>query len=156
MARLINRKKIQMAIGYAFKSDTHVVEALESTGHARYHGKHDGHKRLALLGDAVLGLVQLDQWYQTSQSRGMADLRLKQHTNQKLQECADRLGITGEILLAPTHADLHLQGGQVQIARETKASAVEALLGAVWLDSNRDFGQVKKVACKLGVVDDES
>lgn len=85
----------------------------------------------------------------------IADLLLKKHaTNRRLQECADRLGITSEILVAPEQAYLHLQGGQ--IGRVTSASAIEALLGAVWLDSNRDFEQVKKVACKLGVVDNES
>ncbi|KAK6340385.1 hypothetical protein TWF730_002144 [Orbilia blumenaviensis] len=71
MARLVDVKKIQGIIGYVFKSDTHLIEAFQSTGYARaISGNVDGHKRLALLGDAVLGLVQLDQWYQTQKSRG--------------------------------------------------------------------------------------
>ncbi|KAK6344950.1 hypothetical protein TWF718_006899 [Orbilia javanica] len=156
MARIINIGKIQGAIGYVFKSNTLVSEALESTGYARVvSGKGDGHKRLALLGDAVLGLVQLDRWYQTQQSRGNADLILKKYvTNQRLQECADQLGITSEILVAPEQEHLHLQGGR--IGRVTSASTVEALLGAVWLDSSRDFEQVNRVVCKLGIVDSDS
>lgn len=71
MAKIVNMEKIQSAIGYIFRSNTLAVEALESTGHARIvSGKADGHKRLALLGNAVLGLVQLDRWYRTQQSRG--------------------------------------------------------------------------------------
>ncbi|KAF3171125.1 hypothetical protein TWF788_010011 [Orbilia oligospora] len=148
MARVVNIQKIQNVIGYVFKSNTLVEEALESTGHARLvSGKGDGHRRLALLGDKVLGLVQIDQWYGTQQTRDNV-------TNRRLQECADQLGITSEILVAPEQAYLHLQGGQ--IGRVTSASAVEALLGAVWLDSNRDFEQVKKVVCKLGIMDNES
>ncbi|KAF3080400.1 hypothetical protein TWF102_002209 [Orbilia oligospora] len=156
MAKVVNIQKIQNAIGYVFKSNTLVGEALESTGHARLvSGKGDGHRRLALLGDKVLGLVQIDQWYGTQQNRGIADVLLKDNvTNRRLQECADQLGITSEILVAPEQAYLHLQGGQ--IGRVTSASAVEALLGAVWLDSNRDFEQVKKVVCKLGIMDKES
>ncbi|KAK6520268.1 hypothetical protein TWF506_000546 [Arthrobotrys conoides] len=155
MARVVNIEKIQSVIGYVFKSNTLVVEALESTGHARLvSGKEDGHKRLALLGDAVLGMVRIDQWYGTKQSREIADKLLKDSvTNRKLQECSDRSGITSEILVAPEQAYLHLLGGQ--IGRVTSASAVEALLGAVWLDSNRDFEQVKKVVCKLGIMDNE-
>ncbi|RVD86814.1 uncharacterized protein DFL_005071 [Arthrobotrys flagrans] len=112
MAKIVNMEKIQSAIGYIFRSNTLAVEALESTGHARIvSGKADGHKRLALLGNAVLGLVQLDRWYRTQQSREIADLLLKKHaTNRRLQECADRLGITSEILVAPEQAYLHLQG----------------------------------------------
>ncbi|KAF3247224.1 hypothetical protein TWF132_009787 [Orbilia oligospora] len=107
--------QIQNAIGYVFKSNTLVEEALESTGHARLiSGKGDGHRRLALLGDKVLGLVQIDQWYGTQQTRGIADALLKDNiTNRRLQECADQSGITSEILVAPEQAYLHLQGGQI-------------------------------------------
>ncbi|KAF3143032.1 hypothetical protein TWF569_007437 [Orbilia oligospora] len=78
--------QIQNAIGYVFKSNTLVGEALESTGHARLvSGKGDGHRRLALLGDKVLGLVQIDQWYGTQQNRGIADVLLKDNvTNRRL------------------------------------------------------------------------
>ncbi|KAK6522605.1 hypothetical protein TWF281_002043 [Arthrobotrys megalospora] len=149
MAKAVNVERLQNIIGYVFKSSSLLTEALESRGHARVvSGKIDGNQRLALLGDAVLGLVQLDQWYQTQQSRGNADLLLKARvTNRSLQECAERLGITSEILVAPCQE--YLQGQQ--IGRLTSASTVEALLGAVWLDSNKDFEQVQKVVHKLGI-----
>ena len=39
------------------------------------------------------------------------------------------------------------------VSRTTTASTVEALVGAAWLDSGRDFEQVQAVMTRLGIVD---
>jgi hypothetical protein len=40
-----------------------------------------------------------------------------------------------------------------EVSRTTMASTVEALVGAVWLDSGRNFEQVREVMERLGSVD---
>ncbi|KAK4148402.1 hypothetical protein C8A00DRAFT_19761, partial [Chaetomidium leptoderma] len=40
------------------------------------------------------------------------------------------------------------------VSRTTMASTVEALVGAVWLDSGRNFEQVRAVMKRLGIIDD--
>ena len=62
---------VQGIIGYHFKDSWLLTEALQAPG--VYTGTRvttDGHRRLALLGDAVLKLALLDHWYAGGDSRG--------------------------------------------------------------------------------------
>ncbi|KAK6357787.1 hypothetical protein TWF718_002093 [Orbilia javanica] len=69
----VNQASIQNIIGYNFKNIHLLEEALEAAGRAADHdaeGSVDGNKRLALVGDAVLRLILVDEWYSSKGSRG--------------------------------------------------------------------------------------
>ncbi|EGX50819.1 hypothetical protein AOL_s00054g905 [Orbilia oligospora ATCC 24927] len=71
---MVDQTKVENIIGYKFSNSDLLTEALEASGRAYTHdteGGADGNKRLALVGDAILTLIQLDQWYPSSDSRGL-------------------------------------------------------------------------------------
>ncbi|KAK6527409.1 hypothetical protein TWF694_004398 [Orbilia ellipsospora] len=151
---MVNQVKIQSLMEYKFNNDSLLTEALEAAGRANYTetiSGMDGNKRLALLGDALLQLVYLDRWYPSGRDREYASDELQKFTcNKNLQKCAEELTITSEIL--PNAAQQPLE----RVPKTTAASTMEALLGAVWLDSNKDFEQVKKAAVNLEILEDIS
>jgi ribonuclease-3 len=62
-------------------------------------------------------------------------------TNNWLAEVAQNWNLKNYVVENPCQ--------QGEAPRELLASTVEAILGAVWLDSYRDFGKVQKVFKKL-------
>mgnify|MGYP003624081542 CR=1 len=62
-------------------------------------------------------------------------------TNKRLAEVAQNRNLKKYVIGNPCQ--------QGEAPRELLASTVEAFLGAVWLDSYRDFGKVQKVFKKL-------
>ncbi|KAF3317514.1 hypothetical protein TWF173_011162 [Orbilia oligospora] len=148
---MVDQTKVENIIGYKFSNSDLLTEALEASGRAYTHdteGGADGNKRLALVGDAILTLIQLDQWYPSSDSRETANNARKKYTsNINLEKCAKRFGIKSEILLDDTHIS------QGKVPRVTSASTIEALLAAVWFDSNKDLEKVKQVALMLEIVE---
>lgn len=66
---------LQDAIDYHFQNSRYLLEALRTAG-AGYHTANapstvDGNKRLAHLGEAVLRLLLLEDWYMAGANRGM-------------------------------------------------------------------------------------
>lgn len=63
----IRLKAVEALLGYHFKDSYYLQEALEAPGSGvgsiRGRAITDGNKRLAMVGDKVLGLVLVDQWY---------------------------------------------------------------------------------------------
>ena len=66
-------------------------------------------------------------------------------SNDSLEALARRLGMDGSVTKNPC------QKGQVP--RTTLASTVEALIGAVWVDSKNNFDLVQAVIRALGVTE---
>lgn len=82
-------RKVQSRIGYNFKHAPYLWEALQAPGsvvrtgeiegagtehHSRgFQRLPDGNRRLALLGDAILRLAIVEDWYKGEAVRGMAD-----------------------------------------------------------------------------------
>ena len=82
-------RKVQSRIGYNFKKAPYLWEALQAPGSVvrsgeiegagtEYHSVGfqrfpDGNRRLAVLGDAVLRLAIVEDWYKGDTVRGMAD-----------------------------------------------------------------------------------
>jgi ribonuclease-3 len=62
-------------------------------------------------------------------------------TNKRLAEVAQNWNLKNHVVENPCQ--------QGEAPRELLASTVEAILGAVWLDSYRDSGEVQKVFKKL-------
>ncbi|KAK6498286.1 hypothetical protein TWF506_004525 [Arthrobotrys conoides] len=149
-ADMTNQASVQKIIGYNFKRIHLLAEALEAAGRAVDHdtGSVDGNKRLALVGDAVLRLILVDEWYSSKGSREGADKMLKEFaSNRRLQECAEKINIVFYILPNPTRA-----AQKEKVPKKTSASTIEALVGAVWLDSDRNFEVAKKSARHMGIL----
>ena len=86
-------RKVQSKIGYNFKNAPYLWEALQAPGSIVRSGeiegagteRHsvgfqripDGNRRLAVLGDAVLRLAIVEDWYKSEAVRGMADSNLR-------------------------------------------------------------------------------
>ena len=82
-------RKVQKEIGYNFKDTLYLWEALQAPGSIVRSGeiagagtaRHsvgfqrfpDGNRRLAVLGDTVLRLALVEDWYRGEGIRGMAD-----------------------------------------------------------------------------------
>jgi ribonuclease-3 len=70
---------IQDRVDYYFHDSTLLKEAFLAPGapvsSVDIEGPVKGNKRLALVGDAVLRLAVLDEWFESDTSTGMADLR---------------------------------------------------------------------------------
>ena len=73
--------KLQSKLGYTFKNPHYLWEAVQAPGSilhpdevpsAGLQNFPDGNKRLALLGDTILRLALLEDWYKGQESRGMA------------------------------------------------------------------------------------
>ncbi|KAJ6119037.1 hypothetical protein N7471_012988 [Penicillium samsonianum] len=114
-------EELQDKIGYHFQSPEILREALQPAGTAPL----QGNKRLALVGDSALVLSILDKSYQHNET-------IRKHCN----------------------LDRYLQKPPAQrgvITQYTRASALEAILGAVWFDSNMDIHAVDRVRKKLGL-----
>ncbi|EPS45551.1 hypothetical protein H072_445 [Dactylellina haptotyla CBS 200.50] len=146
---MVDQAKIESIIGYHFQSVSLLTEALEAAGRAVTHeteGGMDGNKRLALVGDAILTLIHVDLWYPSEKDREIAQDAIRKDTsNINLQRLAEHLGITEEVLPNPSQKSLG------RIPKTTAASTMEALLAAVWLDSDKDFEKVREVARNMGV-----
>ena len=110
----------------------------------------EGNRRLALRGDAILRLFLVEEWYHGPQRRGSAqegwlDAML---SNKNLTDIAVERGLMWADYRSP-----ELEQGVVGILdSEDPASTVEALTGAVWLDSGGDRVAVKGVMGALGLV----
>ncbi|KAL8901054.1 MAG: hypothetical protein Q9207_005390 [Kuettlingeria erythrocarpa] len=137
---------VQGIIGYVFNDPNLVVEAVSAAGSRTSFGNRqfaDGNKRFAVLGDTVLQLALAQDWYDGNEPRGAFDeIRQRVASNNNL----NRVGLASNL-----DAFVYLAGGQSKIAPGTMAATVEALLGAVYLDSN-DVNTVKAVMQKLDLV----
>ncbi|EMD85659.1 hypothetical protein COCC4DRAFT_208854 [Bipolaris maydis ATCC 48331] len=138
---------VETILQYHFSNSELLDEALLAAGAAAsskdIEGDVQGNKRLALLGDSVLQEVVLEPWYNSEESTDKGHDRVKNLCrNTKLSQIAHRSGISSYITKNPS------QEGQVP--QETAASTIEALVGAIYLDSGKDISMVKKALKVIG------
>lgn len=154
---------IETILQYHFSNSELLNEALLAAGAAASNkdieGDVQGNKRLALLGDSVLQEAVLEPWYDSAESTGgyarlwtfleKLTLLAEGHNrvknlcrNTKLSQVAQRSGVSSYITKNPCQLGL--------VPQETAASTVEALVGAVYLDSGEDISTVKKVLNAIG------
>ncbi len=120
-------------IGHRFSAPDLLEEALR---HASAHG-HGGeakpsYERLEFLGDAVLNLCVAQELYRILPLAGegvLTKARASIINNRNLAKIAERIGITE---LLRIDSSVRRKGG---ITRKMAADAVEALIGAIFLDS---------------------
>ena len=121
-------------LGYAFRDEGLLAEALTTPSYRMQFPQARDNQRLEFLGDAVLGLLAADHLYAESPDATEGCLtvaRTHMVSTGALCEAAARLGLVPLLRrnqgAAPLRAD-----------SKTIADAVEALLGAVWLDGGLD------------------
>lgn len=64
--RVANYDAVQDSIGYTFSQRNILAEALDTTGMRTA----ESNQRLAMLGDAVLKMILLDDWYASGGAKG--------------------------------------------------------------------------------------
>ena len=153
---------VQSVIGYTFADPYLVREAVSAAGSIVAAGPRrfpNGNKRLALLGDTILQFALAEDWYDGTEPRGKRD-----HSNtvpaydSHLSETCDRIrkSVAGNQNLHSVGLANNLGGfvnlacGGSTVAPATMAATVQAIIGAVYLDSN-NMDSVKAVLRTLGL-----
>lgn len=142
---------VESTVGYTFRDNHIMEEAMEQ----------DRNKRLAFLGDKVVGLMLIDAWYRSERSCGMAcspgmtsanifpedgNSQLQYYAcNKEMARQAKRTHIDKFIRPDPLHPSGALQ------STHGLATDIEAIVGAVWVDSERDFEAVEGVMKRLNI-----
>ena len=134
-------------LGYEFRNPAIAKEALTTPSFRMSEPSARDNQRLEFLGDAVLGLLATDWLYANNPDSREGDLTgRRQHmvSSAALCEAADRLGFASL---------LRRNKGATPLPRNSKtlADAVEAVIGAAWLDGG--LAAAKKVFDYLGLVE---
>ncbi|HEX9374864.1 MAG TPA: ribonuclease III [Actinomycetota bacterium] len=128
--------RLGAAIGVELSDRDLAVASLTHRSHAFEHGLDVTNERMEFLGDAVLGLVVTDLAYREfpDQAEGeLAKLRAATVNMMSLAEVAGELGLGQLVLLGRGE---ELSGGRLKAS--ILADAMEAVLGAVYLDRGLD------------------
>lgn len=156
-------KFFEVRTGYTFQDQSLPEEAILAAGAScqrkDVEGDPRGNKRLTLIRDALIRLKIVDQWHTTgvspctpsctstpgqySQNLGQTQKFVSRRaSNKNLKKIGQEAGLAKYIITHP---------GQKKAGRTTLASAVEALVGAAWLDSNKDFTTVRRIVRALSI-----
>ncbi|RMX85274.1 hypothetical protein D0869_03952 [Hortaea werneckii] len=131
---------IQDLAGYRFKDENLLLDALDTTG-LRIQ---QSNQRLALLGDAILKFIILDEWYPTGTPKGAGNEHVSRiGSNANLAAAARLHGIEACVLTNPGHRG--------PVSQATLSTTVEAIIGAVYLDSEKDVDAVHTFMEALGL-----
>ncbi|MBO6010646.1 MAG: ribonuclease III [Oscillospiraceae bacterium] len=131
-------KELQNKIGYVFRDEKLLENALTHSSYANERGKTRvwSNERLEFLGDSVLGFVSAEylfEKYPTKPEGEMTRIRAELVCEHSLAATAETLGL-GDVLLLG-------KGEEQNGGRERKsilADAVEALLAAIYLDGGME------------------
>ncbi|KAL9631490.1 MAG: hypothetical protein Q9164_005861 [Protoblastenia rupestris] len=136
---------LERVICYQFTDEYSAWEALQAPGSTSFltngEGLHDGNKRLAVLGDTILQLALCDDWLKTGKTR-FTSISQEVASNDNLDRIGRKHGIEQFVNKNPSQGD--------HVSFKVMTATVEAILGAVWLDSGLDA--VKRVMRVLGLV----
>lgn len=139
-----DRSRLQERIGYEFRDPWLLEEALT---HSSAEGGRAprNYERLEFLGDRVVNLVIAHEaWrlYPTYQPHELSQVVKSMNGTKPLAQVARKLGL-----------DRELNYGDPKVVKEPKvlADAVEAIVGAVWVEA-RDFPLVTRIVRNMGVI----
>ncbi|CAI7635777.1 unnamed protein product [Penicillium bialowiezense] len=128
---------------YRFANRALLREALQSLNH--FFEKNKIQKVLALAGDATLRQALVDQGHQRDKSPEEIENAVKQVAcNENLRKKGNDAGIDPFIIKHPG------QLGQ-PAGRVVMATTVEAIIGAVWYDSQKNINDCEIVMAALGL-----
>lgn len=127
-------KELQNQIGYAFRDEKLMENALTHSSYANERGKSRAfsNERLEFLGDSVLGFVTAEYLFEKYPSRPegeMTRIRAELVCEQSLAATAEALELGSVLLLGKGEEQ---NGGRTR--KSILADAVEALLAAIYLD----------------------
>lgn len=160
-----NLEAVQDIIGYQFTERLILWEAMQAAGSmVRSAGGRefvDGNKRLAVIGDTVLQLVLAEEWYRGGTSRGILHgaytsarsvlMQAAEQFSQTLSQVASNANLDRIGRQRGLQRFVNGNPSQRQVVSPiTMAATMEAILGAVYLDSN--LGEVEEVMQTLGLV----
>ncbi|KAK6433972.1 hypothetical protein LTR95_009849 [Oleoguttula sp. CCFEE 5521] len=149
---------VEREFGYRFKSKALIAQALDAIGM----GLADGNKRLALLGDKMAAAAVTVEWYTSEAPRGnishvawlailttmiaSADRLIQAQSDAQLAAIARSIDLVEVITSNPG-----LSKRQALASAKTLANALEAILGAIYIDAGNDLGAVKAALDSLGI-----
>ena len=128
---------IEKRIGYRFRSPDVLEEALR---HGSAQARRDGERsneRLEFLGDAVLNLCVADDIYHMLPLAGegvLTKARAAIINNRNLVNVGERIGVARSLTIDPSVC----KRGAGGITRKMVADAVEAIVGAIFIDGGYD------------------
>jgi len=119
-----------MNLGYEFRNPALLAEALTTPSFRMSEPTAHDNQRLEFLGDAVLGFLAADRLYAEFPDEAEGPLTVKRThlvSSAALCAAAERLGLA---------AHLRRNRGAAELPRTSKtlADAIEAIIGAAWLD----------------------
>ncbi|KAL8744173.1 MAG: hypothetical protein Q9190_003551 [Brigantiaea leucoxantha] len=133
---------LENGIGYTFNNRLLIVEALHTGSRVSKRGNKD----LAVLGDAVLRTVLLEQWYRSA-DRNTKFLPFETVSNKNLDLVGREKGVHHYVnLLAPEEKFVYRESNPTG---RHLADCVEALIAAVYIDGG--LNAVKNVVQNLGM-----
>ncbi|GIJ87013.1 hypothetical protein Asppvi_005912 [Aspergillus pseudoviridinutans] len=139
-------ESVEDIIHYDFTNRAILYEALRSAGAHAITGRAyrpDGNKDLAQIGDAVLQLILVMDGYEAKAGRGYINQIVSSvGSNPHLAQMGSNAGLENLILINPS---------QASVSPGVMAQTVEAILGAVYLDSEMDVQAVRAVMAALNL-----
>ena len=165
MATELDVRRIESTISYTFRNKAVLVEAL-TTPHKNELEEggvatREGNRRLATLGEAVMRLFIIQQWYggvgnncklcckssgkRAHYAAALQDILINYVSNVRLCNLATQAGIGNCLLRSPREGD-------VTIAPATLIMAIKAIIGASWLDNGNILEALRGPLLALGYV----
>ncbi|THX87720.1 hypothetical protein D6D05_02025 [Aureobasidium pullulans] len=143
-------ERAEVIIGYHPRkpAEFYLWEALQVAGSGQnlIGGRrvYDGNKRLAIVGDAAMASAIAGPWYEQDDTLGAWDTkRQRLLSNANLARVAHETDLVGCMVVNPRNP--------VQASTKLAANLVEAVIGAVWLDSDESMSAVRQVMETLGL-----
>ncbi|GKZ25750.1 hypothetical protein AbraIFM66951_002405 [Aspergillus brasiliensis] len=137
---------LESHIGYTFNDPKRAMEALVAAGvyMPGLLNRTDGHKDLALVGDAILRTILVLDGYGAGKCRDFTNRILSTKAgNAYITQAGRNLGLDKLVVVSPAQAGM--------VSDKVMASAVEAIIGAVYMDSNGSIESVRPVLTTLGL-----
>ncbi|KAJ5910862.1 uncharacterized protein N7473_000165 [Penicillium subrubescens] len=137
-------REVEEIIGYEFKDKILLDRALQAAGFGLLR---EGNKPLALIGDATLKLIIRMMGYETNASIGRTT---QLHDTWAANENLWQIGFAKRL-----DTFIHLNPSSRGVVQDRlMATTMEAILGAVYLDGQKDIAAVLRVVLYLGLTDD--
>lgn len=135
---MIKLKELQEIIGYSYKNEDYLIEALTHSSYANENKKKNKkyNERLEFLGDSVLGIIISNYLYKDQEDLPEGDLtkiRANIVCEESLKEAADTIKLGKYLFLG--------KGEEITGGRERTsiiADTFEALIGSIYLDGGLD------------------
>ncbi|KAJ5308880.1 hypothetical protein N7508_004259 [Penicillium antarcticum] len=132
---------VMVILGYTFQNLVLLRRALETWSLGSPHGN----KPLALVGDRAIAMVfSLDGYLKNATCGNTTQLLNSRSSNKTLHSLGCRHGLERYLVLNPSQSNVSI---------DTMANTVEALIGAVFIDSGFDLDAVKAAMINFGIME---